>query len=367
MKFMKFSPVFLSMVSLTMLGLSSARADITYGTILAPNQSATGVRSYDDSNVLLTGSYQDAGTFGLWWLGSLSTGVGTTYQVLPVFAGQTVTSSLYYGPNTAKFDPSLGSNIRVVGSYINSSGTSNHGLMYVGSVSGTGGTWTQIDMSNSAAGGTVSNTIPHSTMGNVVVGNYDINTGLTSNSFIYNITTGTFTAMTIGGSTDNITSAYGVWQNDATSYTIVGGSEQTGVNRAYMVDYDISTGDFTHLTYFSDGPPGVTHFEGVTGVDGGYNLIATTDSGAAFVSVERNEDGSFSDAVWTNLLVPGSSLTTGNTVIDNIGIGVYDTTDPTGIATYTAVVPEPGSWGLLGLGAAWAGVFLLRSRRSKTA
>lgn len=365
---MKFSPVFLSLVSLVMLAVSGARADITYDTILAPNQSATGVRSYDDSNVLLTGSYQDAGTFGLWWLGSLSTGVGTTYQVLPVFSGQTVTSSLYYGPNTAKFDPSLGSNIRVVGSYIYSEGGSgNHGLMYVGSVSGTGGTWTQIDVPNSVASGTVSNTIPHSTMGNVVVGNYDIDNGLTANSFIYNITTGTFTAMTIGGSTDNLTSAYGVWQNDATSYTIVGGSQQTGVNRAYMVDYDITTGDFTHLTYFSDGPPGVTHFEGVTGVAGGYNLIASTDEGAAFVSVERLEDGSFSDAVWTNLLVPGSSLTTGNTVIDNIGIGVYDTTDPTGIATYTAVVPEPGSFGLLALGVAGGGVILYGVRRRKIA
>ena len=64
----------------------------------------------------------------------------------PEFAGQTVTSSTFYGPNTALFDPSLGAgNIRAVGSYQYSEAasgpTSDHGMIYQGSLNGQG-TWT---------------------------------------------------------------------------------------------------------------------------------------------------------------------------------------------------------------------------------
>src|SRR5262245_27463464 len=163
-----------------------------YQTILGVNESITGVRGYTDTQVVLTGSYADSSGVpqGQWWLGSLETRVGKRYPVPPVFRRQTVTSSIYYGPNTAMFDPGLGNNIRVVGSYqyaesnpavkcprpggSPSAGACNHGVMYTGPVSGIGGTWTQIDVPSTCAGGaTVANTIPHSTMGDLVVGNYD--------------------------------------------------------------------------------------------------------------------------------------------------------------------------------------------------
>ena len=47
-------------------------------------------------------------------------------------------------------------------------------------------------------------------------------------------------------------------------------------------------------TYRGNNAPGViTHFENITAVPGGFNLVATTDSGPAFASVTRNADGSF--------------------------------------------------------------------------
>jgi hypothetical protein len=330
--------------ALAILALSAAlpcQAVVSYSTILDLNQSVTGVRGYDSSTVILVGSAQSGGaTVGMWWQGSLTTGVGTTYLPVPDFAGQTVTTSLFYGPNTAMFDPTLGAgNIRVTGSYQYSEGTpGNHGFIYTGPVSGVGGAWTQIDVpSGSVGGATVANTIPHSTMGDYVVGNYDLQgVPASGNAFLYKISDMSWTIFDIGG-TANLTSAYGIWQNGADSYTIVGGSQQIGVNKAFLVDYTPSTGLFTHLQFFDyNGAAGVTHFEGITSASGGYNVIASTVSGAAFAFIPRNGDGTFGAAVWTPIAYPGTSLTTGDTVFENVAMGIYNVSG--GIRSYTATV-----------------------------
>ena len=61
----------------------SATSGSSYSIILEPNDSVTGVRGYDATNVLLTGSYvnNNGAINGLWWKGSLETGAGTTYQL----------------------------------------------------------------------------------------------------------------------------------------------------------------------------------------------------------------------------------------------------------------------------------------------
>ena len=317
-----------------------------YHTILDLNDSATGVRGYDATNVLLTGSYTSgSSTFGMWWKGSLETGCGTMYEVNPVVSGQTITGSLYYGPNTNLFDPSLGEgNIRIVGSYTyqESAFLGNHGVMYTGPLDGTGNgaNWTgNLDVPSSSIGGaTVLNTIPHSTMGDLVVGVYDLGTISTGNGFIYNISTNSWTVMNINGSQTNETSAYGIWQNGigSTSYTIAGGSRSNGIQTALLVDYDSQTGTFSNLTFFPDGL-GITHFEGITGRNGGYNLIATTVNGPAFVTVDRLSDGSFGTATYTPVVISGSSFTTGNTVYQNKAIGVFSSGGG-GINTYVAQI-----------------------------
>ena len=296
-----------------------------YETILGVNESITGVRGYDSTGVVLTGSYVENGGApqGQWWQGSLQTGSGTTYRVSPALSGQTVTSSIYYGPNTALFDPGLGSgNIRVVGSYQykeSPPAVHDHGVMYTGPLNGTGptATWTQIDVPSTCAGGTVANTIPHSTMGDLVVGNYDLLGAPGSfNAFVYNISTSSCTPFAFDPifGTDALITAYGVWQNGIGSshYTIAGGARHEGINQAFLVDYSPTTG-FSNPTYFrEDSLAGVSHFEGITGRDGGYNLVGTVvgpgDRGAVFVSIDRRPDGTFGRATWVPIKYPDAPL-----------------------------------------------------------
>jgi hypothetical protein len=169
-------------------------------------------------------------------------------------------------------------------------------------------------------------------MGDLVVGNYDLTTNPsqpipnsnTGNAFIYCITSKTWTTFSPSNAgTASGTTAYGIWQNGRNSYTIAGGAMNNGTNTAFLVDYNSDTGKFTNLTYFADATtPGFTHFEGITGRDGGYNLIATTSNGPAFVSVNRVANG-FGDAKWTPLNYPGSTMTTGNTVYQDYGLGIF--------------------------------------------
>jgi len=314
-----------------------------YSTILKKNESVTGVRGYNDKQVVLTGSYlRNAAVQGMWWLGSLDSGKGKYFRVEPKFSGQTVTSSLYYGPNTALFDSSLGAGkIRIVGSYQYAQSQANilnHGLIYTGPLNGKNGNWTQIDVpatNLTEVGATVANTIPHSTMGNLVVGNFDLTTNAvspipladTGNAFLYNMATAAWTIFgpTNSGTAPTGTTAYGIWQNgsNSPSYTIAGGATAYGTNTAFLVDYFSDSGQFTNLTFFTDtNASGFTHFEGITGRDGGYNLIATTANGAAFVSVDRTSNG-FGPATWTPLDYPGSFITTGNTVYQDYALGIF--------------------------------------------
>ena len=107
----------------------------------------------------------------------------------------------------------------------------------------------------------------HSTMGGLAVGNYDspIDTGdsiCRSGRATHSSTTlrGTFlTDIVFPGSKSN--TAYGIWYNGGTSYTICGGYSLDPVNnfddqnkpigQGYLVDYDSLTGQFTNWTSFA--------------------------------------------------------------------------------------------------------------------
>src|SRR4051812_40628665 len=69
-------------------------------TIFGPNQFVTGVRGWSGSDVVLTGnSASDGPTTALIYIGPLTaTDSGPLYLNPPVFDGQTVTSSTFYGP-----------------------------------------------------------------------------------------------------------------------------------------------------------------------------------------------------------------------------------------------------------------------------
>jgi hypothetical protein len=323
-------------------------SDPVYSDIFPAGYIVTGIRqdAGDGHPVIITGSYpQTAGAppQALLYRGPLTPTDGSGCSFLtPDFPGQQVTSSVFYGPNTALFNPEIGAgNIRAVGSYkYSASGPYDHGMMYEGSLQG-GGVWTALDVPPAADGTAVANTLAHSTMGDLVVGNCDYTHKPGAfNGFIYNIRTQHYTMLDVGA----LASAYGIWQNGgagSTSYTIAGGCrDQHGINRGLLVDYDSATGAFSNQTMFSydNQPEPVTHFEGITGVPGGFALAAMwikgDTVGAAFAAVRRSPGGSYGKATWIDIAAGG--LTTGNSVIDTSVIGIYK--GASGVQSYCATV-----------------------------
>ncbi|MVA57666.1 hypothetical protein [Agrobacterium vitis] len=322
---------------------------VTYQTILSTNQFVTGVRqdTGTDHPVVLTGNYQPtqgAQPQALLYRGPLVPTDSSGYAYLtPVFKSQTVTTSTFYGPNTPLFNSGIGKgNARAVGSYKYaeaSDPTADHGMMYEGAFDGSG-KWTALDIPKDVAGGIVFYTIAHSTMGDLVVGNFDLTEPHGSAAaFIYDIRTQSFSKLSLGP----LTTAYGIWQNGgdgSNAYTIVGGYKgETGINVGFVLDYDAETKKISNVTNYSyQGKPGiVTHFEGISAIESGYCLAAMADPGTAFVTIGRNSDGTFTDAKWVPVAYPTSDgPSTGNTVIDNNLMGIM-TTD-SGVQSYLAVI-----------------------------
>ncbi len=244
-------------------------------------------------NGATSGQYLITGTLGadgLLYEGPIS-GVGGTSNTFLV-PGSTTTS--VYGPNLL----SDGS-IQLVGTYKTGSGVVN-GFLFQG---------TTADFSNPADYQTIDYpgaqyTYVHSTMGGLAVGNADGPEGNapvgTGTAFIYNIATGTYTTIAVPGRLS--TTAYGIWYNGGTSYTIVGGysdpgDSTNGLAHGYMVDYDVATGQFSNLASFNP-PAGLfgqnvaTHFEGISSDEKGvYTLAATTIQTASGASQAVVGDG----------------------------------------------------------------------------
>ncbi len=289
-------------------------------------------------NSATPGQYLMVGTSdanGLLFEGTMS-GVGTSY---PVNYPNAYNTSVY-GPDSLG-----GGQIRLVGSYKNSdyqtAPVAVNGFLFEGTTGDLtdGSKYRMINYP-----GAKYNYV-HSTMGGLVVGNYDNpadhgSYGLPfgpGHAFVYDIATDTFlTDVVFPGSLSN--TAYGIWYNGGTSYTICGGYSLDPVNNfddqtralghAYLVDYDSATGLFSHWTSF-DYPNGnniVTHFEGISSVQSGvYTLSAVSaQSGASnplqgsWVSVRRNSDGSFGTGTWVDLNYPGYDPTTYVTSNDSV-------------------------------------------------
>jgi trimeric autotransporter adhesin len=310
-----------------------------------------GIRAGDSA-----GQYLISGTSnstGLLFVGSIS-GQGTTYAVNDPVA----TSTSVYGPNN------LGNgSIQLVGSYTTASTSpvAVNGFLYQGTTAElpSGGLYTTIDYPGSTYN------YVHSTMGGLAVGNADgptatgqpIGPGI---AYIYDIASSSFrTNVVYPGSTSD--TAYGIWFNGGTSYTIAGGYSDASVNnlsdqsrpigQAYLVDYDSLTGQFSHWQSYSypNGGVGtdfVTHFEGIGSVEKGvYTMPAdSVQTGTSnpvqgsLVTVRRNPDGSFGPAAWVDLNVPGSQgVSSANSVIGNQVVGINITPAGTGPAFQATV------------------------------
>jgi trimeric autotransporter adhesin len=325
-------------------------SDATKFTI-QPVSAWQGLRNYGDKadQYLICGTANKSN--GLLYVGSISGG-GASYPV--TYPGSTATS--VYGPDNLPDD-----NLRLVGSYkLSGDGDTiyNHGFVWDGTLADlpSGGTFRTLDYPAAKYQFT------HSTMGNLAVGNADgpmqvggktlpIGPGI---AYIYDIPSATFVANIVyPGSKSN--TAYGIWHNGGTSYTICGGYSPVAANnlanqklpltqgRGYLVDYDSATRQFSNWTSFDypNGPEGVnfiTHFEGISSTEPGiYTLSADsvqTDSAnlvqGSWVRVSRTKEGGFDQGEWVDLNYPGSthSVTSSNSVYGNQVVGVVIGADP---------------------------------------
>jgi trimeric autotransporter adhesin len=299
-----------------------------------------GIRSAGTSGqYLITGT---SGANGLLYDGPI-TGVGGT--AYPVDFAPAATTSVY-GP-----DVLANGDLRLVGSYTTGNGQTQ-GFIFQGTLA---------DLSNSSDYQTidypnVTYTYVHSTMGDLAVGNGGDIPAQTDHAFIYSVSQGailTDNPIVYPGSTS--TSAYGIWFNGGTSYTICGGytsilSGNQTVAAGYLVDYDSATGQFTDWTPYSD-PDGAagqslaTHFQGISSTEAGvYTLGAdATEVGsstvltAAVASVRLNPDGTFGPAVWTNVSDPSIQAPLTADAVEGkqvVGIGITSS----GIFSYQATI-----------------------------
>ena len=318
----------------------------------------TGVRQDTGTDVLITGGQGTdltSGVQALIYHGPLdqipaNSNSPSFYLFTPSFPDEFVTGALFYGPNSPLYNPSLGAgNITAVGaySYIDTNLVQypyQLGMMYEGPLdpSKGPGTWTKLVVPNDGTN-IVAYTIAHSTMGDLVVGNFDyVGQEDSGTAFIYDKKAKTYHAFKLGLFS---TTAYGIWQNNgpnSTEYTIVGGySDLVNGGNGYIIDYDARRNRFSHFTRLrvNNVPKLISHIEGISGVSGGYSLAADTAVGAYYAFVPRKNNGDFGHAKWTTIRndLVDVAFTSANTVIDQSVLGVYITPEYT--QGYIATVP----------------------------
>ena len=345
-----------------------ATGTVSISSIFGNGDIVTGVRGTTDGNVIVTGSHataDGANTLPFLYQGPLTSPADDSgfHALMPPF--KNFETGTFYGPDTSTYNPDTipAGQVRAVGSYRTkpSLGVLNHGMIYLGPVSG-GGTWTTIDVPadgrntvrgvracpSGQPGCRVMDTIAHSTMGNLVVGNYDLNLGhgVSGNGFIYNMTTRQWTLLQLGGSLASGSTLYGIWQNGgpgSPNYTLAGGSSahlsSLRTQRAFLMNYNERTGRFGLPRFYNYGnaPALFTHFDGITAVPGGFNLATISKpqaSSMAFVPTTGGNWPLFGRATWYPIDVAGSPLcttkptvscskVTANTVYQNQVMGLY--------------------------------------------
>ncbi len=320
---------------------------ITYTTINNPVAtspsyftSLTGIRGVaNSSDVYITGSTILGTTYTAQLYKGPLTGGGTYYTMsYPSSSGVTAAST-----NSYSVDNLPNGEVHVVGSYINTqiSATQQQGYIYTGPV-----------INNPTSGFETINfpgalvTIPHSVMNDLVVGGYQSQAGAL-HAFIYQISTRQFTQLTVTADRNIAQTAYGIWHNGGSSYTIAGGyTDVSGVQQAYILDYDSSNGAIANTAAytFNNQPATKTHFEGITtNGSGGYYLAGSGEMASgvilsALVNITRTSNGFTSAPAWVTVAFPGATTQDSNTVYQNNLLGTYSP-GPLSLNGYVANVP----------------------------
>jgi hypothetical protein len=172
-------------------------------------------------------------------------------------------------------------------------------------------------------------TIAYSTMGNLVVGNYDLTPAVpggvaSGNGFICDMTRHRWTLLRLGGSLSSKTTLYAIWQDGgqgSPNYTLAGGtsahgSSARGPQRGFLMNYSERTGKFGRPKYF-------TYFVPVSARTGAFGT-------ARWFPVNVATSG---------LCLGGCSVVTANTVYQNRVMGLYVPKGSADLHTYLATVP----------------------------
>ncbi|MEI9999781.1 MAG: hypothetical protein WDO13_11795 [Verrucomicrobiota bacterium] len=211
--------------SANLIGSDDPVTSIAYGdTSNATNFTIQPVSAWQGlrNDQAIAGQYLMCGTSnanGLLYMGPIGGG-GTSHLVQ--YPGSTITATSVYGP-----DNLTTGGFRLVGSYRKSTDTTifNHGFVWDGTVAQlpSGGSFRTIDYPGAKYQFT------HSTMGGLAVGNADGpaiggGTPLTGSevAYIYNVVSNSFIANIVYPNSKT-TTAYGIWSNGGTLYTICGG------------------------------------------------------------------------------------------------------------------------------------------------
>jgi len=322
-----------------------------------------GLRGGDvDGEYLITGT---SGNQAILWRGDLAGSIGNA--TLFSFPGSDETTA--YGPNNLG-----GGQLQIVGTYQPSNPQQGDpeisSFLFEGddadlASNGSSGIWRSINHGNATY------TYAHSVAGGLVVGNYDSPTGNSTislpygpgHAFIYDIDTDTFiTDIVFPDSVSN--TAYGIWFNGGTKYTIVGGhSEDQAANfedpevpigQGYIVDYDSATNTFSNWTSI-DYPVGVeiaSHVQGISSTQKGVYTLAVNSVvigssepvPASLVRIVRNADSSFGTPEWVDLAYtdpdtgePVDGITTADSVYGDAMVGIVISNTPS-IFSYQANV-----------------------------
>ncbi len=299
---------------------------------------------------MITGT---SGNYGLLYTGPIN-GTGGISYLVSYPTNNINTTSIYSAGNVTK-----GSNtIILAGSYANttnqifSPGFTNYGWVWTGSTNdlqpangngpiSTNGTFRTINYSTVKQGHPQYN-FCHSVMGDLAVGNvcYPVKIGTNTRTlgpgvaYICDLTKqdltvpSSFVTIPVKPLGAKSITAYGIWDNGNGTYTICGGYSTAPANNitnqlipltlglGYLVDYTPRNGTFTNWKSFSY-PSGVNvdvHFEGISSTEAGvYTLVSDLINGTnifgATLSVNRNNDGTFSSGYWTPLTFPGVTNT----------------------------------------------------------
>ncbi len=300
-------------------------------------------------------------TAGLLYVGPITAQGGAGYvMVMPDQPDETTDGTTSYSADN------LGDGqLRIVGTYSNAGSTTEFGFIFAGTVADVANPANYVAMPSPLPSATepVWN-IPHSTSGGLVVGNYD-ESGLDGKpagggrAYVYDVATEQYRELIYPGSAAN--TAYGIWHNGGTSYTIAGGWSNSPINnilnpgvplsQALLVDYDSATGLFSNWKSFAYVPPTgassvITHFEGISGVQPGiYTLAGTAFADdvpvAGFATVTRNADGSFGEMQWTELTPSDTGTPFADSVYGNAVVGIAPS--DAGIGAYQATIVPGGN------------------------